>query len=41
MNQVGTNIWVGGQFTQVKQRNGTRGWPTSQTGGLHSETTST
>jgi hypothetical protein len=23
IEQVGTNIWVGGQFTQVKQRNGT------------------
>jgi len=23
IEQVGTNIWLGGQFTQVKQRNGT------------------
>src|ERR687896_1692983 len=23
IEQVGTNIWVGGKFTQVKQRNGT------------------
>jgi hypothetical protein len=23
IEQVGTNIWLGGKFTQVKQRNGT------------------
>jgi hypothetical protein len=23
IEQVGTNVWLGGKFTQVKQRNGT------------------
>ena len=34
IEQVGTNIWVGGRFTQVKERDGTVLANVSQPGGL-------